>query len=166
MKSIIKINIDNTIEIIDLNIKNSNIINKLQKISTSKDSDNITELYNWNNNQIRAYGWTSGINKNEHKLPPDGKSTINIKLSDEIVLYGNIFIIAFNKTKIIDYSIAEYGELHYILTSTDYDSNDSDSNDSDSNDLNKIQKSNNLEIINENNENKDNLLDEDLTEYK
>ena len=158
MKSIIKINIDNTIEIIDLNINNSNLINKLHKISTSKGSDNITELYNWNNNQIRAYGWISGINKNEHKLPPDGKSTINIKSSDEIVLYGNIFIIAFNKTKIIDYSIAEYGELHYILTSTDYDSNDSDLNDSD-----KIQKSNNVEIININ---IDNLLDEDLTEYK
>ena len=161
MKSIIKINIDNTIEIIDLNIlniNNSNLINKLHKISTSKGSDNITELYNWNNNQIRAYGWISGINKNEHKLPPDGKSTINIKSSDEIVLYGNIFIIAFNKTKIIDYSIAEYGELHYILTSTDYDSNDSDLNDSD-----KIQKSNNVEMININ---IDNLLDEDLTEYK
>ena len=163
MKSIIKINIDNTIEIIDLNINNSNLINKLHKISTSKGSDNITELYNWNNNQIRAYGWISGINKNEHKLPPDGKSTINIKSSDEIVLYGNIFIIAFNKTKIIDYSIAEYGELHYILTSTDYDSNDSDLNDSDLNDLDKIQKSNNVEIININ---IDNLLDEDLTEYK
>jgi len=158
MKSIIKINIDNTIEIIDLNINNSNLINKLQKISTSKGSDNITELYNWNNNQIRAYGWISGINKNEHKLPPDGKSTINIKSSDEIILYENIFIIAFNKTKIIDYSIAEYGELHYILTSTDYDSNDSDLNDSD-----KIQKSNNVEMININ---IDNLLDEDLTEYK
>ena len=158
MKSIIKINIDNTIEIIDLNINNSNLINKLHKISTSKGSDNITELYNWNNNLIRAYGWISGINKNEHKLPPDGKSTINIKSSDEIVLYGNIFIIAFNKTKIIDYSIAEYGELHYILTSTDYDSNDSDLNDSD-----KIQKSNNVEMININ---IDNLLDEDLTEYK
>tara|TARA_Y100001970_G_C13840134_1_gene654041 strand:- start:131 stop:607 length:477 start_codon:yes stop_codon:yes gene_type:complete len=158
MKSIIKINIDNTIEIIDLNINNSNLINKLQKISTNKGSNNITELYNWNNNQIRAYGWISGINKNEHKLPPDGKSTINIKSSDEIILYGNIFIIAFNKTKIIDYSIAEYGELHYILTSTDYDSNDSDLNDSD-----KIQKSNNVEMININ---IDNLLDEDLTEYK
>ena len=151
MPFIIKINIDNTMENINININNTNKLNKLLEISNNKGENNISELYTWNN-KISVYGWTSGIdNKNKHKLPPGGISTTNKIPSEKMNLYGNIFIIAFNKNKIINYNISEYGELHYILTLNDSDKEFSNSDSEDDN-IN-----NNLDNI---------LLDKDLTEYK
>ena len=158
MPYIIKININNTIETINININNSNINKNLLKISTDKGQDNIIELYTWNNKKIKAYGWISGINnENKHKLPPQGKSKINKIQSEKIKLYGNIFIMAFNKNKIIDYNISEYGELYYILTSHDSDLDNSNEN---SNLYKKSKKGNINNLLDTD------LLDEDLTEYK
>jgi len=167
---IIKINIDDTMENIKINSSNeSDIMNELIKLTNYKGSENIKELYSWNKNKIRAYGWISGTDYlNQHKLPPGGISIINIDKSEEIVLYGNIFIMSFNgNNKLINYNISEYGELHYILTTDDFDTeyNQSSSESDEEPELNKpnIKIKNNNEFINNAN---DNLLEEDLTEYK
>ena len=64
---------------------------------------------------------------------------------------------AFNKNKIIDYNISEYGELYYILTSHDSDLDNSNEN---SNLYKKSKKGNINNLLDTD------LLDEDLTEYK
>jgi len=61
---IIKINVDNVIENIDIKINDNNIKTELEKNTTNKGNNNIIELYNWNNKKIKAYGWISGtLNK-------------------------------------------------------------------------------------------------------
>ena len=171
---IIKINIDNTMENINIdNINNTNILEELIKLTNYKGLGDITELYSWNKNKIKAYGWVSSgtehldqLKLSQHKLPPCGSSIINIDFSEDVVLYGNIFIISFNKNnKVTNYDISEYGELHYILTTDDFDKEYNHSESDEELDLTKINtiKIKNTEYINNGN---DNLLDEDLTEYK
>ena len=160
---IIKINVDNVIENIDIKINDNNIKTELEKNTTNKGNNNIIELYNWNNKKIKAYGWISGtLNKNIHKLPPCGESSNIIEPSEELTLYGTIFILRFDKNKVINYDISEYGELYYILTSDDLDKEYENSDSEEDNIINNIVVENNEEIsIIQNN-----LLDEDLTDYK
>ena len=161
---LIKINTDNTIENINLTL-NSDIKKKLSKHTTNKGSGDIIELYNWNNKKIRAYGWITGtFNENNHKLPPCGESSTIVEPSEELTVYGTIYIVAFNKNKIIDYDISEYGELHYILTTDDLDKEYDNSDSEEDNSVN-----NDVKIVNTDDTNsiQDNLLlDEDLTDYK
>lgn len=152
MKSIVKINIDNTMENINID-ETKNIEKELTKNANFKGSKNIKELYSWNK-KIKVYGWDKGSNyKNIHKLPSCGVS-VNLKLSENIQLYGNIFIVCFKNNNIINYNISEYGELHYMLTEdniTEYNSDDEN-----------LDKIDNVQLINISN---DILLDEDLNEY-
>ena len=166
MKSIIKINIDNTMENININEKKI-LEEELMKNTNFKGYENIKELYTWNKKKIRAYGWISGSNyKNIHKLPPCG-ITNNSQLSNEIELYGNIFIVSFENNNIINYNISEYGELHYILTDDLKEYSNSENEDDDEDIPDKKQQihkmKNTIEYVNTNN---DMLLDEDLNEYK
>lgn len=166
MKSIIRINIDNTMENININEK-KNLKEELVKITNLKGYNSIVELYTWNKN-VKSYGWMLGSNKNIHKLPPSGKTNnlSNIELSENIELYGDIFIICFKNSNIIDYNISEYGELYYILTTDDFKefSNSSDEEIEINTEEKKIENIiNDVEIINIHN---DKLLDEDLNEYK
>mgnify|MGYP001194888234 CR=1 FL=1 len=162
MKSIIKINIDNTMENININEK-KDLKEELKKKSNFKGNEEISEIYTWNKN-VKAYGSIKGCdNKNIHKLPPYGISSNinNKKTSEEIELYGNIFIVCFNGSNITNYSVSEYGELHYILTTDDFKEY-SNTSSSEEEEKEKVKK-NNVDIINVYN---DILLDEDLNEYK
>ena len=160
---LIKINIDNTIENININFNNPDIKKNLVKNTKNKGSGNIIELYNWNNKKIRAYGWITGtLNENTHKLPPCGESSIIVESSEELTLYGTIFIVAFNKNEVVNYDISEYGELHYILTTDDLDKEYDESDiEDDNNIIDNVIKNNDEIIIKD-----DLLLDEDLTDYK
>ena len=60
MKSIIKINVNNTMECITIN-DNLNILNELLKKTTLKGTGSLKELYTWNK-KITAYGWNAGTN--------------------------------------------------------------------------------------------------------
>jgi hypothetical protein len=164
MKSIIKINIDNTMENININEK-LNLEEELMKNTKFKGYKNIKELYTWNKKKIRAYGWITGSNYiNIHKLPPCG-ITNNLELSEDAELYGNIFIVSFHNNNIINYNISKYGELHYILTDDLKEYSNSENEDDDEDIPDKKQQihkmKNTIEYVSYN----DLLLDEDLNEY-
>lgn len=170
MKSIIKINVNNTMECITIN-DNLNILNELLKKTTLKGTGSLKELYTWNK-KIIAYGWNDGTNnKNKHRLPPCGVSKKYIELSEEIDLYGDIFIVCYKDKNIIDYSIPEYGELHYILSNTDLDNiSTSDEENLDEDKKEQIEEDidqYNLEKEKDKsmNDTQNMLLDEDLNEY-
>lgn len=105
MKKIIIIKTDNKIEELDININKKNILTILENNSTNKGNGKIKLVDSVKN--IKFYGWTSGQTVNKHILP-----------NKKVKLYGDIFVLNINRT-ISNYTIAEYGELHYLLTSKD-----------------------------------------------
>ena len=120
MKTIVRINIDSTMNDLDLNIENKSIVNTLNKNSNNRGMNNIRHLYTWVNNKdtIRCYGWYDGDEEyiNKHELIPNGSSKFLDEDSSTILLYGDIFLLAFDdKNRIKDFDISAYGLYHSII---------------------------------------------------
>jgi hypothetical protein len=148
MKNVVRINIDNKMNDLELNIENRNIINLLNKKSNNKGKSNIRQLYSWTNNSkiIKCYGWYEGEHDcvNKHELIPNGSSKFLDDDSSTILLYGDIFLICFEESRICDFTVSDYAEFYEIINEgfddcdSDYDSADSeeeyDKNDNELND--------------------------------
>tara|TARA_B100001057_G_scaffold457250_1_gene505390 strand:+ start:1315 stop:1842 length:528 start_codon:yes stop_codon:yes gene_type:complete len=120
MKTIVRINIDSTMNDLELNIENKSIVNTLNKNSNNRGMNNIRHLYTWINNKdtIRCYGWYDGDEEyiNKHELIPNGSSKFLDEDSSTILLYGDIFLLAFDdKNRIKDFDISAYGLYHSII---------------------------------------------------
>jgi hypothetical protein len=120
MKTIVRINIDSTMNDLELNIENKSIVNTLNKNSNNRGLNNIRHLYTWVNNKdtIRCYGWYDGDEEyiNKHELIPNGSSKFLDEDSSTILLYGDIFLLSFDdKNRIKDFDISAYGLYHSII---------------------------------------------------
>ena len=120
MKTIVRINIDSTMNDLELNIENKSIVNTLNKNSNNRGMNNIRHLYTWINNKdtIRCYGWYDGDEEyiNKHELIPNGSSKFLDEDSSTILLYGDIFLLSFDdKNRIKDFDISAYGLYHSII---------------------------------------------------
>ena len=120
MKTIVRINIDSTMNDLELNIENKSIVNTLNKNSNNRGMNNIRHLYTWVNNKdtIRCYGWYDGDEEyiNKHELIPNGSSKFLDEDSSTILLYGDIFLLAFDdKNRIKNFDISAYGLYHSII---------------------------------------------------
>ena len=116
MKNIVRINIDDKMNDLNLNIENKNVVNLLNKQSNKKGTNNCRQLYSWTrgSNIIKCYGWYDGEhdNINKHELIPNGSSKFLDDDSSTILLYGDIFLICYENNKICDFTVADYGELY------------------------------------------------------
>ena len=116
MKNIVRINIDDKMNDLNLNIDNRNLANLLNKQSNKKGNNNVRQLYSWTrgSNIIKCYGWYDGEhdNINKHELIPNGSSKFLDDDSSTILLYGDIFLICYENNKICDFTVADYGELY------------------------------------------------------
>ena len=128
---ILCINTDNTINEIDLkkfNLKDCHKI--LTDLNDTRGCDNIEKIYSWayENTIVEMYGWLLGesLIKNNHKLPPFGQSNIIDENSEDMILYGNIYILCREANNYIDYHIYDYGNFHYIFNELNINSNDKD----------------------------------------
>ena len=89
-------------------------------------------LYWWEIDDFKyeAYGSIESEDKdiNIHKLPDNGISDFLEESSNQIDLYGNIYIVKKNdKNKIINLTIDDYTELHkYFIDENDYSNSESD----------------------------------------
>ena len=178
MKTIVRINIDSTMNDLDLNIENKSIVNTLNKNSNNRGSNNIRHLYTWINNTetIRCYGWYDGDEEfiNKHELIPNGSSKFLDEDSSTILLYGDIFLLAFDdKNRVANFDISRYAHYSEIVNEgfDDCDSDDSENSepdseeeDSDYDDDEEEEEENDFEII-ESDENCENELDNDNNKY-
>uniref|UniRef100_A0A6C0C5I1 Uncharacterized protein n=1 Tax=viral metagenome TaxID=1070528 RepID=A0A6C0C5I1_9ZZZZ len=136
MKNVVRINIDNKMNDLELNIENRNIINLLNKKSNTKGKSNIRQLYSWTNNSkiIKCYGWYEGEHDciNKHELIPNGSSKFLDDDSSTILLYGDIYLICFENSRICDFTVSDYAEFYEIINEgfddcdSEYDSADSE----------------------------------------
>ena len=116
-----KINIDGTMTDINVSLTKTNILKTLEKNSSTKGSTKISELYNWTheNKLISCYGWYDGDAgfENKHDLKPGGNSTFCDEDSSDKLLFGDIFIVCFNKktNKYEDYCVSDYGIFYGIM---------------------------------------------------
>ena len=114
---LIQIHIDESMEEIDCNPTKS-MVSKLKKLAKTKGEGDIQLLFHWyiHNIELICYGWLYGecVDMNKHKLLRDGvpnNEYIDI-LSENAVLYGDIFLIKKVQKKYEPLSIIEYGEIY------------------------------------------------------
>jgi len=138
MKTIVRINIDSTMNELELNIENTSIVNILNKNSNNRGSNNIRHLYTWVNNleTIRCYGWYDGNEEyiNKHELIPNGSSKFLDDDSSTILLYGDIYLLAFDdKNRVTNFDISRYAHYCDIINDgfDDCDSDDSENSEPD-----------------------------------
>ena len=155
---IVRINKNGTMNDLKIDLNNSNLLTKLKKISTSNGSGDIKELYFWSydNKKIKCYGWYDGDSgfENKHELIPNGTSSFLEENSSEQLLFGDIFMIAFDEiNQLIDYCVSDYAILFdYMCEGFDdcYDSDDSENTNSDSSQISNTENNINDFIINDN----------------
>ena len=90
----------------------------VDEIKTLDNSENIDLIYYWNYSEdvIECYGSMLNNNsKNNHVLPCGGISNSFEENSEDMTLYGNIYILCKRKKKYIDYHISDYGNFYYIM---------------------------------------------------
>ena len=159
---IIRINTDDTMDEININ-------DSITEYFVNNNIQDIDVLYIWKyqNNIIKAYGsYTDSYSDiNKHILPPNGMSHVLDDNSNEISIYSNIYIVAYNKNnKQINYQISEYGDFYYVMNEqNNFEEDDNISINSDTNIIeNKININKNISnIINSNN----NILNYDYNTY-
>ena len=159
---IIRINTDDTMDEIDLN-------DSISKYFINNNIQDIEELYIWKyqNNTIKAFGsyTDSYSNINKHILPPNGISHVLDNNSNDIFIYSNIYIAAYDENdELIDYHISEYGNFYYVMNEqNNFEEDDNISVNSDTNIIeNTINANKNIpNIINTNN----NILNYDYNTY-
>ena len=114
----IQIRKDDTMNDIECEITEKNIIEVLTTKSISQGNGKINLLYRWNyeDSEILLYGWSDGEAgfENKHDLPPNGNSNILDLESSEQLLFGDIFLIKKTKEEIVDLEISEYGDFYNL----------------------------------------------------
>ena len=125
--NIIKINIDGTMNEIKIK-KIKNILSFIKKHISNSGSGNIKELYKWNfeDKIIKCYGWIDGECgfENSHDLLQYGISTFIDDNSEDIILYGDIFLVCYENNEICNFNISDYG-LFYNITNEELSDNES-----------------------------------------
>ncbi len=129
---VIRINKDGTMNELELKFsKNPN--NVLSKNKISSGNGDIKELYMWKYEDkiIKCYGWYDGEAgfENKHELVPNGSSNFLEENSSNILLYGDIFILAFKENKCCDFCVSDYG-IFYDVINEGFDDCYSDSDNS------------------------------------
>ena len=137
MKNIIRININGSMNDLELNIENRNVVNILNKNSNKKGKNNIRNLYSWTKDSkiIKCFGWYDGEHDcvNKHELIPYGSSKFLEDDSSTILLYGDIFLLCYNDNKLLDFSVKDYAdfynEIHDGFDNCDTTDDDEDDDD-------------------------------------
>jgi hypothetical protein len=133
MKKLVRINIDGSMNDLELLIENKNIVNILNKHSNEKGNNNIRHLYSWTNDDIiiKCYGWYDGKQDciNKHELIPYGSSKFLEDDSSTILLYGDIYLLSFYDNKSVDFSVSDYANF-YNEINEGFDDCDTDDDDS------------------------------------
>lgn len=125
--NILRVNTDNSMTEIPAS---KNWINTIKRDNENNDINLLFEWYLSDNSKLLLYGNMDGYQINNHILPSNGISSIDINLSNNFTLYDNIYFVKLKDNKIIDYSIQEYGEFYSI----NYDEDGEESNDYDTED--------------------------------
>ena len=130
MKNIVRINIDDSMNDLELLIENRNVVNILNKNANKKGKNNIRHLYSWtkDNKIIKCYGWYDGNHDcvNKHELIPYGSSKFLEDDSSTILLYEDIYLLSCdNNNKIIDFNVSDYANF-YNEINEGFDECDSD----------------------------------------
>lgn len=120
MPNIVRINVDGSMNDIKISITTlKTIIKQLEKISSSKGTTDLKQLYRWNylDKEIYCYGWYDGDVgfENKHDLLPNGNSSFLCdEDSSEKLLFGDLFILSVdpNSKKIINFDVSEYGGVY------------------------------------------------------
>ena len=118
---IVRINIDGTMNDLDITLKKKNILKILEEKSSSKGNTNFAELYKWNHEgkEVICYGWYDGEAgfENKHDLIPGGNSSFLCdEDSSEKLLFGDIFLVCYDKKKsLISFVGAPWTLLIYML---------------------------------------------------
>ena len=108
----------------ELNLSKSKIsLNSLPKFlmkrSKSQGNGDIKELYKWSHNKniIKCFSWYDGEAgfENKHDLPPGGNSSFLDDDSSVQLLYGDIFLILFEKDKFIDFQVSDYSVFYNLI---------------------------------------------------
>ena len=120
--NILKVNSDSYIDNYIISDINELKVNNVERLYYCKYNDSIIEIYG-------CLDSNNGI-LNTHKLPPNGMSNALDIESNNIEVYGNIYIIKLINNILHNYNIAEYGEFFSYLTDYyDYERNTSESDD-------------------------------------
>ena len=135
MKNIVRINIDDSMNDLELSIENRNVVNILNKNANKKGKNNIRHLYSWtkDNKIIKCYGWYDGNHDhvNKHELIPYGSSKFLEDDSSTILLYGDIYLLCYdNNNKILDFNVSDYANF-YNEINEGFDDCDSDDDETD-----------------------------------
>jgi len=119
---VIRINQDGTMHDINIPSVKKAIIKNLNNNAIKKGSSNLKELYKWSmeDKELYCYGWYDGDPgfENKHDLLPNGNSSFLCdEDSSEILLYGDIFIVALNTQtkKHTDFCVSDYAAVYEIL---------------------------------------------------
>ena len=139
MKNIVRININGSMNDLELNIENRNVVNILNKNSNKKGKNNIRHLYSWTKDSkiIKCFGWYDGDHDcvNKHELIPYGSSKFLEEDSSTILLYGDIFLLSYDNNKLLDFSVKDYAdfynEIHDGFDDCDTTDDEDDDNDED-----------------------------------
>ena len=88
--------------------------------SKSQGNDDIKKLYSWKyeENIIVCYGWYDGEAgfENKHDLPPYGESVFLDEDSSTQLLFGDIFMICYDKDdNIINFNVSDYGAFYNFI---------------------------------------------------
>lgn len=101
----------------EIKIRGNDILKIITRVSSNNEG--ICELYKWEYENIttKCYGSYDGILgfENKHELPPNGVSIFLEEDSSEKILFGDIFIIRFKNDKLINTTIADYGEFYNLM---------------------------------------------------
>ena len=136
MKNIVRININGSMNDLELNIENRNVVNILNKNSNKKGKNNIRHLYSWTKDSkiIKCFGWYDGDHDcvNKHELIPYGSSKFLEDDSSTILLYGDIYLLCYDNNKILDFSVSDYANFYNEINEgfDDCDTDDDDETDS------------------------------------
>jgi len=132
MKKFVRINIDGSMNDLELLIENKNIVNILNKCSNTKGKNNIRHLYSWTKDNIiiKCYGWYDGNHDciNKHELIPYGSSKFLEEDSSTILLYGDIYLLSYYDNKVSDFGVSDYANF-YNEINEGFDDCDTDDDD-------------------------------------
>tara|TARA_B100000963_G_scaffold239000_1_gene209077 strand:- start:673 stop:1158 length:486 start_codon:yes stop_codon:yes gene_type:complete len=111
--------------------KIKNLSGFLVNSSKSQGNDDIKKLYSWKyeENIIVCYGWYDGEAgfENKHDLPPYGESVFLDEDSSTQLLFGDIFMICYDKDdNIINFNVSDYGVFYNFIFGGFDDCDDSD----------------------------------------